>query len=93
MLEQGAPARRLGGREVEIGKRHAHQPRDRGIWPLGRLAGAVGGDQVAFQRRERARVHQQHEVVEILDHVVDRPDRAADLLGERARSQGPSPCA
>jgi hypothetical protein len=34
------------------------------------------------------RIDQEHQVVEVLDHVVDRPDRAADLLGERPRPQG-----
>ena len=60
-------------------------------WPPAGSAGAVGGDQVALERGERARVHQQHEVVEILDHVVDCADRAADLFGQRRAPARPRP--
>ena len=41
--------------------------------------------QVALKRRERARVHEQHEVIQILDDIVDRTDRATDLLSQRPR--------
>ncbi len=83
VVEEGAPARPMRRRIVGIGEREMDERPDR----VGVRVGVLGaGDgQRLLEFVERARVHREDEIVEVVEHIVDRPDRAAGLGGQFAR--------
>ena len=48
------------------------------------MPGRRGGGQHLLQRRQRARIGEQHQFVEVGNDIVDRADRASGFVGERA---------
>ena len=87
MVEQRAPSRRVRRRKGEIGEREADELRDGGVHGVRNAVFAMRRGQLLFERRQRAHVDEQHELVEVVHGVVDRADRAAGFFGEVARPQ------
>ena len=80
MLEQQVPQPRLLMREGEVG---LCQPSD----PVARVAVRQHRRQTLVERVENAGLHMQHDVVQVLEHIVDGARRVFDAPGNFARGQ------
>ena len=85
MVEQRAPARRVRRRVVRVGEPEVDQCLDRVRLRVGLRAAC--NREGFFQLLERQRVHGENQIIEVCHDVIDRADRAADLVGELARLQ------
>ena len=86
MIEQRAPAPRVRGRVVRVGEREMGQPSG-SRRPAGPRLVRPRRVSVFSSCSSVQRIHGEDQVVEVGEDVVDRADRAADLVGELARLQ------